>query len=186
MVVCSLKQFRPSMQTLFRDHYAHTVSLSAAGQKPLLDLICKQLLESLPPWMRLFTTSRDEPLICRSLNRFQPIELRADEEKNRKDVDMYLRKIAGLLIANIDFYTDMHPPANTTSKLVRARMPLSVTGKYVRGELSMADIELDAEGVFPNLNLKGKLTKLKEPIRKSKAVYSNMVAELEKDPAYSR
>lgn len=97
--LCPLKQFRPSMRILFRDDCAHLYYLSAAGKKPLLDLICKQLLGSLPPWMRLFTTSRDEPLICQSLNKFQPIELRADEEKNRKDVDMYLRKIAGLLIA---------------------------------------------------------------------------------------
>ena len=69
---------------------------------------------------------------------------------------------------------------------MRSHMPFSVLGKYVRGELSMADIKVDAEGVFPKLNLKGKLTKLEEPMRKSKAVYSNMVTELEKDPAYSR
>ena len=49
--------------------------------------LAKQLSE-LPPWLRIFTTSREEPLIKDQLRVFEPKELRADEEKNRADVEV--------------------------------------------------------------------------------------------------
>lgn len=67
--------------------------LPKEGQKPLLDLIVKQLSQ-LPKWVRLFVTSREEPLITKALSKFTPEQLRADEEKNRTDVEVYLRTIA--------------------------------------------------------------------------------------------
>ncbi|MGA1354800.1 MAG: hypothetical protein ACO32I_08530, partial [Candidatus Limnocylindrus sp.] len=67
--------------------------LPREGQKPLLDLIVQQLSQ-LPKWLRLFVTSREEPLITKALSKFKPEELRADEEKNRTDVEVYLRTIA--------------------------------------------------------------------------------------------
>ena len=53
-------------------------------QKPLLDVIASQL-SRLPPWLKLFVTSREEPQIKRALSSFKPKELRADEAKNRAD-----------------------------------------------------------------------------------------------------
>ena len=63
------------------------------SQKPLLDVIASQL-SRLPPWLMLFVTSREEPQIKRALSSFKPKELRADEAKNRADVEVYLRTIA--------------------------------------------------------------------------------------------
>jgi hypothetical protein len=63
------------------------------GQAALLDVIANQLAPALKPWLRLFVTSREEPLIQQKLSQFKPRELRADEERNRRDVDDYLRTI---------------------------------------------------------------------------------------------
>ena len=51
-------------------------------------------LKQLPEWLRFLVTSRDEPAIRASLAKFEPKELRADEAKNRADVEVYLRHIA--------------------------------------------------------------------------------------------
>ena len=63
--------------------------LPKQGQKPLLSVIAAQL-STLPPWLRLFVTSREEPQIKAALAKFEPKELRADEEKNRADVAVRL------------------------------------------------------------------------------------------------
>ena len=67
--------------------------LPKESQKPLLAVIASQL-SRLPPWLKLFVTSREEPQIKRALSSFKPKELRADEAKNRADVEVYLRTIA--------------------------------------------------------------------------------------------
>ena len=67
--------------------------LPKESQKPLLAVIASQL-SRLPPWLKLFVTSREEPQIGKALSRFKPKELRADEAKNRADVEVYLRTIA--------------------------------------------------------------------------------------------
>ena len=61
--------------------------LPKLGQKPLLSVIAAQL-STLPQWLRLFVTSREEPQIKVALARFKPKELRADEAKNRADVEV--------------------------------------------------------------------------------------------------
>ena len=61
--------------------------LPKQGQKPLLSVIAAQL-STLPPWLRLFVTSREEPQIKAALAKFEPKELRADEAKNRADVEV--------------------------------------------------------------------------------------------------
>ena len=61
--------------------------LPKEGQKALLDVIAAQL-STLPKWLRLFVTSREEPQIKAALNKFNPKELRADEAKNRADVEV--------------------------------------------------------------------------------------------------
>jgi hypothetical protein len=67
--------------------------LPKESQKPLLAVIASQL-SRLPRWLKLFVTSREEPQITRALSSFKPKELRADEAKNRADVEVYLRTIA--------------------------------------------------------------------------------------------
>jgi hypothetical protein len=67
--------------------------LPKESQKPLLGVIASQL-SRLPSWLKLFVTSREEPQISRALSSFKPKELRADEAKNRADVEVYLRTIA--------------------------------------------------------------------------------------------
>ena len=67
--------------------------LPKESQKPLLDVIAGQL-SRLPTWLKLFTTSREEPQIKQALSKFTPKELRADEAKNRADVEVFLRAIA--------------------------------------------------------------------------------------------
>lgn len=62
-------------------------------QKPLLDVITRQLTQ-LPPWLRLFVTSREESQIQRALATFRPHELRADEARNRADIAIAMRKLA--------------------------------------------------------------------------------------------
>ena len=61
--------------------------LPKQGQKPLLSVIAEQL-STLPKWLRLFVTSREEPQIKAALAKFEPKELRADEAKNRADVEV--------------------------------------------------------------------------------------------------
>jgi len=61
--------------------------LPKQGQKPLLNVIAAQL-STLPKWLRLFVTSREEPQIKAALAKFEPKELRADEAKNRADVEV--------------------------------------------------------------------------------------------------
>ena len=63
--------------------------LPKQGQKPLLSVIAAQL-STLPKWLRLFVTSREEPQIKAALAKFEPKELRADEAKNRADVEVRL------------------------------------------------------------------------------------------------
>ena len=63
--------------------------LPKQGQKPLLSVIAAQL-STLPPWLRLFVTSREEPQIKAALATFKPKKLRADEEKNRAHVEVRL------------------------------------------------------------------------------------------------
>ena len=47
-------------------------------QPRLLSVIANELAR-LPPWLRVFVTSREEPQIKRALSAFEPRELRADE-----------------------------------------------------------------------------------------------------------
>ena len=86
------------MPTRSRAHQPHATpdwqdEIPKEGQKPLLKLIAEQLSQ-LPDWLRIFVTSRDEPLIKKELAKFEPKELRADEAKTRADVEIKLRTMA--------------------------------------------------------------------------------------------
>ena len=123
--------------------------LPKEGQKSLLSVIAGQL-SLLPPWLRLFLTSREEPQIKAALSKFEPRELRADEAKNRADVEIYLRKIAS---------------------------------KHVKGKVSMADIERDANRIF-NINITGKLVELQLPMERSRETYRTAWMQLEAMPGF--
>ena len=114
-----------------------------ADQPRLLGVIANEL-SKLPSWLRIFTTSREEPQIKRALSAFEPRELRADEAKNRADVEVFLRKIAA---------------------------------KFVRGELSMADIEKAVKREL-GIDLDGKLIALQAPLEKSMEIYREVRAML--------
>ena len=48
----------------------------------------------LPPWIRLIITSRDEEMIKKRLyTKYNPTELKCDEERNREDVRAYLEHV---------------------------------------------------------------------------------------------
>ena len=83
------------------------------GQKPLLGVLVNQLAQ-LPEWLRFLVTSRDEPAIRASLAKFEPKELRADEAKNRADVEVYLRHIAKKHVKNELSMTDLEADIKRT------------------------------------------------------------------------
>ena len=58
-----------------------------------------QRLALLPQWLRLFVTSRDTVQIKARLARFEPLELRIDEQRNREDVGAFLTRVARRYVA---------------------------------------------------------------------------------------
>ena len=58
-----------------------------------------QRLALLPPWLRLFVTSRDTVQIKARLASFDPLELRIDEQRNREDVGAFLTRVARRYVA---------------------------------------------------------------------------------------
>ena len=92
------------------------------GQKPLLNVIAAQL-SKLPKWLRIFTTSRDGPQIRAALSKFEPQELRADEAKNRADVEVFLRTVARKHVTGEVKASDIEVD-------VKRRYGIDVSGKF--------------------------------------------------------
>ena len=67
--------------------------LPADAIVPVLKLISDHF-SKLPPFVRLFITSREEERIKQALDRFKPHELRVDEARNRQDLLAYLAHVA--------------------------------------------------------------------------------------------
>ena len=61
--------------------------------QPVLSLLATEL-KTLPPWIKLVVTSRDEAQIKAALKGYTPSELRVDEARNRQDVRAYLTVLA--------------------------------------------------------------------------------------------
>ena len=61
--------------------------------QPVLSLLATEL-KTLPPWIKLVVTSRDEAQIKGALSGYTPSELRVDEARNRQDVRAYLTVLA--------------------------------------------------------------------------------------------
>ena len=58
----------------------------------MLSLLANEL-KTLPPWIKIVATSRDEAQI-KALSGYTPSELRVDEARNRQDVRAYLTVLA--------------------------------------------------------------------------------------------
>ena len=103
-----------------------------ADQPRLLGVIANEL-SKLPPWLRVFTTSREEPQIKRALSAFKPRELRADETKNRVDVEVFLRQIAAkhvkgdVSMADIEKAVLRELRVDLTGKLLELQAPLEAS-----------------------------------------------------------
>ena len=52
--------------------------------------------------------------------------------------------------------------------------------------MSMLDLEMDVQRAFPSLQMEGQLSRLEQPMIKSRAAYSKKVVEMEKDPNFLR
>ena len=63
------------------------------GIQAVLNLLADKLI-LLPPFLKLFVTSRDEPRIRQALTKFKPLELQVDEERNRQDLRAFLAHVA--------------------------------------------------------------------------------------------
>jgi hypothetical protein len=61
--------------------------------KPVLSLLANEL-KTLPSWIKIVATSRDEAQIKGALSGYTPSELRVDEARNRQDVRAYLTELA--------------------------------------------------------------------------------------------
>jgi hypothetical protein len=61
--------------------------------KPVLSLLANEP-KTLPPWIKIVATSRDEAQIKATLKGYTPSELRVDEARNRQDVRAYLTELA--------------------------------------------------------------------------------------------
>ena len=111
-----------------------------ADQPRLLNVIANEL-SKLPSWLRIFTTSREEPQIKRALSAFEPRELRADERKNRADVEVFLRKIAAKYVtgtmstANIEKAANRKLGTNLNGELAELQGPLEMS-KVIYGAVS--------------------------------------------------
>merc|ERR1712091_220103 len=78
---------------------AHVLIIDALDElprgvlKPVLSLLANEL-KTLPPWIKIVATSRDEAQIKSTLKGYTPSELRVDEARNRQDVRAYLTVLA--------------------------------------------------------------------------------------------
>ena len=116
-------------------------------QPRLLGVIANEL-SKLPPWLRVFTTSREEPQIKRALSAFEPRELRADETKNRIDVEVFLRQIAAKHVKGDVSMTDIEKAVlrelrvDLTGKLLELQAPLEAS-KEIYGAVRAVLAEKD-------------------------------------------
>ncbi len=63
---------------------------SSDGKNKIVELISNRFLD-LPSWFNIVITSRPEPELVRKLKKFNSIELIADDERNKNDLEQFLR-----------------------------------------------------------------------------------------------
>ncbi|KAL1529183.1 hypothetical protein AB1Y20_000142 [Prymnesium parvum] len=132
------------------------------GHKPLLDVIVNQLA-SLPGWLRVFVTSREEPLIQKALSAFRPKELRADEAKNRADVEVFLRTIAR---EHVKGQANMSDVAKAVERQFKIKLPLeALSSMQEKMDESRAIYDLAARKlrIDPKLRELEQVNEMREP-----------------------
>lgn len=61
------------------------------GTNQILELIANRFAD-LPSWLNIVVTSRIEPELLRKLKKFNPVELKTDDKRNRDDLKFFLEK----------------------------------------------------------------------------------------------
>ncbi len=59
------------------------------GKNPLVDMIARRFSD-LPIWLNIIITSRPEPELMRKLKKFNPLELKANEQNNFNDLELFI------------------------------------------------------------------------------------------------
>jgi hypothetical protein len=66
------------------------------GTNEIVQFISSRFLD-LPSWMNIILTGRPEPEPLKKLKKFNPIELRVDDERNKNDLELFLNKRENIL-----------------------------------------------------------------------------------------
>jgi ankyrin repeat protein len=144
--------------------------------KPVLSLLANEL-KTLPPWIKLVVTSRDEAQIKASLKGYTPSELRVDEARNRQDVRAYLTVLAKEHVElevtmdslrheveakfpglkNLDTFADLEDPLRRSKgaydEAVRGVAGIHVLEKYKERRLDLIQDETDFEKLYADASL---------------------------------
>ena len=139
--------------------------------KPVLSLLATEL-KTLPPWIKLVVTSRDEAQIKAALNGYTPSELRVDEARNRQDVRAYLTVLAKEHVElevtmeslrqeveakfpglkNLDTFADLEDPLRRSKgaydEAVRGVAGIHELEKYKERRLDLIQDETDFEKLY--------------------------------------
>merc|ERR1712091_137980 len=144
--------------------------------KPVLSLLANEL-KTLPPWIKLVVTSRDEAQIKASLKGYTPSELRVDEARNRQDVRAYLTVLAKEHVElevtmeslrheveakfpglkNLDTFADLEDPLRRSKgaydEAVRGVAGIHELEKYKERRLDLIQDEADFEKLYADASL---------------------------------
>ncbi|CAH0380259.1 unnamed protein product [Pelagomonas calceolata] len=139
--------------------------------QPVLSLLANEL-KTLPPWIKLVVTSRDEAQIKARLSCFTPSELRVDEARNRQDVRAYLTVLAKEHVElevtmdslrheveanfpglkNLDTFADLEDPLRRSKgaydEAVRGVAGIHELEKYKERRLDLIQDETDFEKLY--------------------------------------
>jgi hypothetical protein len=148
--------------------------------QPVLSLLANEL-KTLPPWIKLVVTSRDEAQIKARLSCFTPSELRVDEARNRQDVRAYLTVLAKQHVElevtmdslrheveakfpglkNLDTFADLEDPLRRSKgaydEAVRGVAGIHELEKYNERRLDLIQDETDFEKLYADAALAQKI-----------------------------
>ena len=139
--------------------------------QPVLSLLANEL-KTLPSWIKLVVTSRDEAQIKARLSCFTPSELRVDEARNRQDVRAYLTVLAKKHVElevtmeslrheveakfpglkNLDTFADLEDPLRRSKgaydEAIRGVAGIRELEKYKERRLDLIQDETDFEKLY--------------------------------------
>jgi WD40 repeat protein len=144
--------------------------------QPVLSLLANEL-KTLPPWIKLVVTSRDEAQIKAALKGYTPSELRVDEARNRQDVRAYLTVLAKQHVElevtmeslrqevevkfpglkNLDTFADLEDPLRRSKgaydEAVRGVAGIHELEKYKERRLDLIQDETDFDKLYADASL---------------------------------